>query len=93
MISDAVYESNWLDSPKEMRKGLLLIMIRAQKPVKVTGLGFFTISRNSFKKVSLWVDYHFLNVPVLSNYIHPKFYILSDPDHWFLVLRIAQVVY
>lgn len=56
-IPDAVYECDWLGSSKKMRLSLLQMMHRGQKPLNVTGLGFFTISLDSFRKVKGEVNF------------------------------------
>lgn len=50
-ISSAVYHSNWLDANIPNKKTLLLILLRAQKPLQISGYKITTVSLRSFAKV------------------------------------------
>lgn len=54
-ISDAIYENGyWLEADPELRKYLLLVMLRSSKPLFLSGRGFFVVSFESFSKVKLF---------------------------------------
>ena len=52
-VADGIYESEWYESENpEIKRGIILIMLRAQKPSKLTSK-FLTISLYQFKSVSI----------------------------------------
>lgn len=54
-ISDAIYDIKWFGSDKNVKIGLILVMIRAQRPCVFTAAKFTNISIETFVKVSFWV--------------------------------------
>lgn len=43
-VSDAVFESDWNNfEDVKLKKSLMMIMIRAQKPMRLTAMNFVTI--------------------------------------------------
>ncbi|CAO1422834.1 unnamed protein product [Diamesa serratosioi] len=57
-LTDGIYESKWYESEnQQIKKGILLIMLRAQSPSKLTGLKFTSISLLHFGSItSIWLN-------------------------------------
>lgn len=49
-VSNAIYESNWLSLSSKMRKKLIIMMIRATRPIQFS-VGFFIMNAASFIEV------------------------------------------
>lgn len=56
-ISFAVYHSNWLDANVHDRKALLLILLRAQKPLQISAYKIITVSLKGYTKVEKVKEY------------------------------------
>lgn len=52
-ISNALYDSNWTAGTVNHQKLMIMMMRRASKPASLSGMGFFTVSFESFSRVSL----------------------------------------
>ncbi|XP_051165957.1 odorant receptor 4-like [Leptopilina boulardi] len=50
-IGDEVYNINWYDCNPKFIQSLMLIIIRSQKPLKLTAGKFFPLSLHAFKKI------------------------------------------
>ncbi|KAJ9582589.1 hypothetical protein L9F63_023077 [Diploptera punctata] len=46
-VADAIYESDWIDKPKHWKKSIMIVMMRGQKPLKLTGGPFYVISNET----------------------------------------------
>lgn len=53
IIADAAYQCNWFGSDLRVRKLLLRVMLRGQRPATLSGLGFFVVGFQSQAKVSV----------------------------------------
>ena len=51
-MAEAAYNCDWVDAPQDFRRALVLLIWRAQKPVKLTGWKFFTVDLNLFISVN-----------------------------------------
>lgn len=51
-ISDMIYDSQWIDYPLELRKLILLMIMRAKKPMYFHGLKIVPCSLSVFLQVS-----------------------------------------
>ncbi|XP_033245458.1 odorant receptor 85f isoform X1 [Drosophila miranda] len=51
-IGHAAYNHNWHKASIAYKKYLLIIIIRAQKPVELSAMGYLPISRDTFKQAS-----------------------------------------
>lgn len=51
-IGDEIFDLNWYKLPCNEQLFILLVLQRAQKPLELRGLGFFTCSLATFLKVS-----------------------------------------
>ncbi|CAH2058493.1 unnamed protein product, partial [Iphiclides podalirius] len=62
-VSDAVYNSLWYEAGEKVGRDLLLVQIRAQKPCKLTALGFADVNLRSFTKIisTAWSYFALLN--------------------------------
>ncbi|PSN46090.1 Odorant receptor 63 [Blattella germanica] len=47
-VAKAAYDCDWLNGPLEFKKSLVTLILRAQKPVILTALKFFTVDLNLF---------------------------------------------
>lgn len=87
-ISNAVYESNWMEGDTTYKKGLLMILIRARKPLILTGLKYTTVNLRGFTKVSEAVlkyrSAKHLKEPFL-------FQILSSSYSYFALIRTMYI--
>ncbi|KAJ3663410.1 hypothetical protein Zmor_007676 [Zophobas morio] len=50
-IPSATFESNWIGKPLEVRKSLVLIILRSQKPIKMSALNLFYLSLDTFMTI------------------------------------------
>ncbi|PSN46068.1 Odorant receptor 65 [Blattella germanica] len=60
-VAEAAYNCDWVDAPQDFRRALVLLIWRAQKPVKLTGWKFFTVDLNLFISV-LQTSYSYFQV-------------------------------
>nr|CAH7768516.1 unnamed protein product [Callosobruchus chinensis] len=51
-LTNFAYQSDWLIGSSEFRKNLLFFMIRSQRTLKLYAGGFFTLSLDTFVRVS-----------------------------------------
>lgn len=56
-ISDAVMECKWERLPVRLRRQLLMVMMRAQRPLRLTAAGFTHMDNACFLAVSLHLFY------------------------------------
>ncbi|PSN46067.1 Odorant receptor 62 [Blattella germanica] len=47
-VADAAYNCDWVNGPEPFKKSLIMLIWRAQKPVKLTAWKFFTVDLNLF---------------------------------------------
>uniref|UniRef100_A0AAU6NDF5 Odorant receptor n=1 Tax=Mythimna loreyi TaxID=667449 RepID=A0AAU6NDF5_9NEOP len=61
-IADAAYQSYWYESNEKVKKLILIIIIRAQRPSYLTALGFSELTLRSFSKIisSAWTYFSLL---------------------------------
>jgi hypothetical protein len=52
-ISNAIYESDWIDRDKEHKKNLIIVMTATKNPMKVKILKLFDVNLPSF----VWVSF------------------------------------
>lgn len=52
-IAEGVYNSNWYNGQSTIKKQLLLVMLRAQRPQYLTALKFSNVSLMSFTLVTI----------------------------------------
>jgi gustatory receptor len=50
-VAEGAYNCNWLNGNIKFQKMILTVMIRAQKPQELTGMGFVTLDLETFKWV------------------------------------------
>ncbi|CAD0197601.1 unnamed protein product [Chrysodeixis includens] len=50
-VADAAYQSYWYESDVKVKKLILFIMIRAQRPCYLSALGFSDLTLRSFSKI------------------------------------------
>lgn len=55
-VAEGIYNCNWTDSVKELRVKMVLIIMQAQKPRKLTAMKFVDVSLESFKNVRFRVS-------------------------------------
>ncbi|XP_051175109.1 putative odorant receptor 92a [Leptopilina boulardi] len=60
-IADVAYEVNWTNLPIKSKKYLILIILRAAKPIELSGLSIVTMSLETFLKI-LKVSYSSFNL-------------------------------
>jgi hypothetical protein len=51
-VAQAAYDCDWCDAPASFRTSLIMIMMRAQKPVKLTAWKFFEVDLEMFITVN-----------------------------------------
>jgi len=51
-VADAGYESRWVDKDKQWRRAVQLLIMRAQRPLRLTGGPFYVISYETMLAVS-----------------------------------------
>lgn len=61
-IDETSYNSNWYEFPNEIKKYLILIIARSQKPIHFNGLGMFHCTLEAFGKVSSLTRKSFINI-------------------------------
>lgn len=54
-VADAVYLINWIGLTNRTKKDLVLMMIRATKPIQLTGTSAIIMSIKTFVKVCIFV--------------------------------------
>lgn len=59
-INDALYECNWHLFPYKIQKMLPIIMIGIAKPVKISGFGNISFTRETLKMVFIIFDVYLL---------------------------------
>ncbi|PSN39644.1 Odorant receptor 76 [Blattella germanica] len=47
-VADSCYESDWVNKPKFWKKSVEIVIMRAQKPLKLVGGPFYVISKETF---------------------------------------------
>lgn len=52
-VSDAVFESNWMITDESSKNEFLLIMMRAQRPIKLTAAKFAFLSLETYMSVRI----------------------------------------
>ncbi|XP_054281162.1 odorant receptor 22b-like [Macrosteles quadrilineatus] len=50
-LRQALYNCDWTDKPRSLRRGLLIMQIMASKPLKLTTGGIYTLSMETFASV------------------------------------------
>jgi len=56
-VAQAAYNCDWCDAPQSFKKSLTMIMLRAQKPVKITAWKFFDVDLQMFTMVIVLLQY------------------------------------
>jgi hypothetical protein len=51
-VAQAAYDCDWCDAPSSFKSSLTIIMLRAQKPVKLTAWKFFEVGLEMFTMVN-----------------------------------------
>jgi hypothetical protein len=51
-VAQAAYDINWCDASLSFKTSLRMIMVRAQKPVKLTAWKFFDVDVKTFAAVN-----------------------------------------
>lgn len=52
-LTETIYYSNWLYASPEVKKIMLMLIARTQKPFKLTANGYLTMNMNTLGSVSL----------------------------------------
>ena len=55
------FDSNWYDYPPELRKYIILAIVRSQEPVGFTGFGIFGCNLEVFAKVTIHYQLFFVS--------------------------------
>jgi hypothetical protein len=51
-VAQAAYDCNWHDANLSLKRSLMMVMLRAQKPAKITAWKFFEADLKTFTRVS-----------------------------------------
>jgi len=51
-VAQAAYDCNWCDTNLSLKRSLAMVMLRAQKPGKLTAWKFFEVDLKTFTTVS-----------------------------------------
>lgn len=51
LMSECLYECNWPDLPIKLKKHIVIMMLRGQKPIYYHGFKMVTLNLETFKKV------------------------------------------
>jgi hypothetical protein len=54
LVADAGYETRWVDKDRLWRRGVELLIMRAQRPFRLTGGPFYVISLETLLAVRNW---------------------------------------
>ncbi|KAJ3663384.1 hypothetical protein Zmor_007659 [Zophobas morio] len=62
-IISALYESEWINQPPPVKKNLLILSSRCQRPIRMTAIGLFILSLETFIRIlrSAWSYYAVLS--------------------------------
>lgn len=69
LIGNDVYDLNWYDYPSNVRKFMILIIVRSQRPMYLSGYHLINCTLETFGKVSnLMVENQFLDIISSKNF-------------------------
>lgn len=76
-VADTAYDSNWYEYPMEVRKHIILCILRAQEPVYFMGHGVVRATLEVFGKVTIVLRTEF-DFDFFSNLFNDRFFIVCS---------------
>lgn len=54
-LSDAIYQTKWHGYPRSVRRFILLMILRSQRPFYLSAYGMMTLTLENYVRVSQWI--------------------------------------